>query len=146
MKKIKLLLVAFVLSLSLCNSNIKANENTTDSEERYFETYIIDNTKQRSSIRSGTKVLNYKDVDGNILWSAQLSGSFRIDGTNVTCIKSSISVNSFSKNWIVLSKSTTKNKNSALGSVRFVKRFGIIPITYVSKTIKLTCDSKGNLS
>ena len=113
-----------------------------------FYRYDLEKIKSTEDQFANEKRLKYvyKDNSGNEQWRAVLTGRFTYDGNTATCTSSSCSVTVVNDAWYVVSKSTSKSGNSALGDLTMGRKF--LGITIEKKTInmKLTCDKNGTLS
>lgn len=119
----------------------------------YFEdgSYIITTIFEESSItraassKTGQKTATFYNSDNVAQWSATLKGTFTYNGSSATCTASSITYKIYSSNWKIASASATKSGNKATGKAT-AKRYLIVPVQTVEKTITLTCSASGVLS
>lgn len=119
----------------------------------YFEdgSYIITTISEESSItraassKTGQKTATFYNSDNVAQWSATLKGTFTYNGSSATCTASSITHKIYSSNWKIASASATKRGNKATGKAT-AKRYLIVPVQTVEKTITLTCSASGVLS
>lgn len=119
----------------------------------YFEdgSYIITTISEESSItraassKTGQKTATFYNSDNVAQWSATLKGTFTYNGSSATCTASSITHKIYSSNWKIASASATKSGNKATGKAT-AKRYLIVPVQTVEKTITLTCSASGVLS
>lgn len=119
----------------------------------YFEdgSYIITTIFEESSItraassKTGQKTATFYNSDNVAQWSATLKGTFTYNGSSATCTASSITHKIYSSNWKIASASATKSGNKATGKAT-AKRYLIVPVQTVEKTITLTCSASGVLS
>ena len=100
---------------------------------------IINHT--RCFIKNRKKTATFYNSDNVAQWSATLKGTFTYNGSSATCTASSITHKIYSSNWKTASASTTKSGNKATA-----KRYLIVPVQTVEKTITLTCSASGVLS
>lgn len=157
MKKIisiVLLVFMFVITLGTYASAVsEANEATYTTSTTYFEdgSYIITTIFEESSItraassKTGQKTATFYNSDNVAQWSATLKGTFTYNGSSATCTASSITHKIYSSNWEIASASATKSGNKATGKAT-AKRYLIVPVQTVEKTITLTCSASGVLS
>lgn len=157
MKKIisiVLLVLMFVITLGTYASAVsEANEATYTTSTTYFEdgSYIITTIFEESSItraassKTGQKTAPFYNSDNVAQWSATLKGTFTCNGSSATCTASSITHKIYSSNWKIASASATKSGNKATGKAT-AKRYLIVPVQTVEKTITLTCSASGVLS
>lgn len=144
----------FVITLGTYASAVsEANEATYTTSTTYFEdgSYIITTIFEESSItratssKTGQKTATFYNSDNVAQWSATLKGTFTYNGSSATCTASSITHKIYSSNWKTASASATKSGNKATGKAT-AKRYLIVPVQTVEKTITLTCSASGVLS
>lgn len=137
----------FVITLGTYASAVsEANEATYATSTTYFEdgSYIITTISEESfvtraaSTKSGKKTTTFYNSDNVAQWSATLKGTFTYNGSSATCTASSITHKIYSSNWKTASASATKSGNKATGKAT-AKRYLIVPVQTVEKTITLTC-------
>lgn len=89
---------------------------------------------------------DYKYYDGDIKWSATLTGSFTYDGVTSTCTSSNLSFSISDSAWYVVSQSAYRSGNTAYGDYTMGAR--ILGITYktTSFNMSISCDKDGNVS
>lgn len=98
-----------------------------------------------ASSKIGQKTATFYNSDNVAQWSATLKGTFTYNGSSATCTASSITHKIYSSNWKIASASATKSGNKATGKAT-AKRYLIVPVQTVEKTITLTCSASGVLS
>lgn len=152
MKQLKVIVLALLILTMLPFSVIAAAEVETTSEIIYLDdgSYItieITQMESRASgTKSGSKTYTYRGSDGNEKWKAVLRGTFSYTGTSATCTASSCDVTITDTDWYIVSKTTSKSGNSAVGELTMGHKFIGITISKESISMKITCDANGNLS
>lgn len=100
----------------------------------------------RASVVNGTKSVEYQNSNHETLWTFSVSGTFSINGSNVSCTNATHSITIHVNGWESISKSSYASNNTANASVRMgYYSWGII-MQSIDKSLILTCDSNGNLS
>ena len=149
---ISILMLAITLG-TYASAISEPQETAYTSYTTYFEdgSYIITTISEESSItraassKTGQKTVTFYNSDNVAQWSATLKGTFTYNGSSASCTASSITHKIYSSNWKIASASATKSGNKATGKVT-AKRYLIIPVQTVEKTITLTCSESGVLS
>ena len=152
MKKIFCLFIVCVLFASIVPFAGQAAEN--DKVENIFYlsdgSYIIvevtASLARASGTVTGTKTYTCKTEDGTALWRAVLTGKFSYTGSSASCTSSSCSVTIYDSAWYTVSKTATKNGNTATASVTMGKKMLGVTVRKVPITINLVCDANGNIS
>ncbi|MDD6466888.1 MAG: hypothetical protein PUF50_01740 [Erysipelotrichaceae bacterium] len=154
MKKLIYLVLTTLLFLSSITC-ISANNSITNKyiEETFddgsYIEIVIEETNpltRDATTKTGKKTANYKDSNGNILWSFYVSGIFKYDGETATCTYSVVNASSYSDYWKIDSKSASKTNATANGSCTAkMYTLGICTKT-VTKSLSLTCSPDGTLS
>lgn len=131
-------------SVSAYTFPITSSEIVYQEDGSYFVTEIIYSSVSTysTSTISGTKHSSYYSSSGKLLWKLSVTGTFSYTGSSSTCTASQCSVSNIASNWSVVSKSASKSKNTASASATMHQSGG----GNVSKTVKLSCSSTGNLS
>ncbi len=160
MKKIFSILISFTLLFLFSFDTLASNETvkpTKYSSVEYFEdgSYIeIEITEGFSSASAietrttklGSKRLTYKNSDGDIEWTADLSGTFVYDGYSCTCTSSSLTYSIVNTKWKIPSAVASELGNKAFGDIT-AKYYALgLNTKTVEKTIVLTCSRYGVLS
>ena len=127
--------------------SVVKNEKVYLNETCYLETVIIvyENNARANGTKMGTKRVSYK-ADGNVMWYAEVTGTFEYDGTTSKCISASVNAESLNSSWKIKSKSSSYTGNMAIGNVVAKQYYGIVAIDTVNETIELTCGADGTLS
>lgn len=112
--------------------------------------YITIELKQTESRASGTKTASktytHYSNSGSENWRAVLRGTFSYTGSSATCTAASCDVTITDADWYVVSKTATKNGNSATGELTMGRKFLGITIDKETVSMRLSCDANGNLS
>ena len=151
MKRFSVALLAFAMFISVIPFTGFAEE-TNEQETIIFEdgSYmtetIIEISARASGTKTGSKVKRYYDADGNLEWTATLTGTFTYTGSGSTCTASSCSITVSNSAWYTVSKSATKSGNTANATVVMGKKVLGVTVTKVSANVSLSCDANGNLS
>lgn len=102
----------------------------------------------RSSLynKAGRKTYEYRDVDGNILWTFAVQGEFRIiEGASVSCVSASCSSQVLHENWSCTRKSASPSGSQAVANGVFEMTVLGIAISTQEVSVTLSCDHYGNL-
>lgn len=112
----------------------------------YIETFITYyENDDRVATKSGSKTANYKNSDGEIMWSVTVYGSFTYNGTTSSCTSVSHSTTSPGSNWSIKSSSSTKSGNCATANAVATFKNLLISRDY-PMTVNLYCSPYGILS
>lgn len=148
----KLFTVFLALSILLMPITANASETNTNIEYIgdgiYLETYIEDteiSTFAANTITK-TKVGNYKNDAGTLLYTIKVTGTFTYNGTTSTCTSSSVTATTYVSDWKVISKSASKSGNKATATAIFSQYLNGHLIQSKMPTITLTCSATGVLS
>lgn len=125
--------------------------------EQYDEVIQLDNgyyitvelrTYQTRAVNTitGSKIYIYRNSTGAEEWRAVLHGTFTYTGTSAVCTVPTLDVSITNTAWHIISKTATRSANEAIGSLTMGLKFLGITIDEVPITMKITCDSNGNLS
>lgn len=150
----RLLSVALVMVLLLAIlpcSALAANTTEQTNVIRYEDGSYVEVSIETSSARiantvSGTKKYTFYDSDGNMEWQAKLNATFAYSGAWYTCTTATCSVTIYDSQWYEISKSTARGTNNAYAYLTMGRKVLGVTIERPEYTIKLTCDSNGNLS
>lgn len=150
----KFLALTLLLTLLCCTFfcfPASATETTKVTVEKldngdYIETIITYyETDDRAATRSGSKTNNYKNGDGEIMWSVTVNGTFTYNGTTSSCTSVSRSTSAPGANWTIKSSSCSKSGNCATATATATYRYLLFSDDY-SMTINLYCSPYGILS
>lgn len=114
----------------------------------YIETtiYVDAITKRAASSTSGRKMVEYKNAAGKTMWTVTVKGSFTYTGKSSKCTSASCSASSLSSNWKVGAVNASKSGNKAIAKVTATQYMGWKAVGSATKSVTLTCNSKGVLS
>ena len=108
------------------------------------ELEVIEN--RAAGTKTGSKTYRYKGSDGVEEWSAVLTGIFTYTGTSASCTSAGCSVTISDTAWYLISKTSNRSGNSAVGEVTMGRKFLGITIDEETLEMRITCDGNGNLS
>ncbi|MBQ8572991.1 MAG: hypothetical protein IJ451_05960 [Ruminococcus sp.] len=150
----KILAFTLLLTLLCCSVFCFSTSATTVTEASiemldngdYIETIITYyDTNTRAATKSGSKTANYKDSDGEILWSVTVYGTFTYNGTTSSCTSASHSTTATGDGWSIKSSSSSKSGNCATANATAtLKQF--LTSKDFSMTVNLYCSPYGILS
>lgn len=151
MKRLFSILFVFVLVLSFpinaFATNIHKDESIIYLDDGSYITVTIEEQEMRATgSKTGKKNITYTASSGTVCWIATLTGTFNYTGTTSTCTSASCSVTVYESNWYTVSKSATKNGNTATATVTMGRKVLGITIDKDTYTTTLSCDKNGNLS
>lgn len=95
---------------------------------------------------TGSKTYRFYGADGNEEWRAVLQGTFSYTGTSSTCIGVNCNVTITDNDWYVVSQTTGRSGNTAIGNLTMGRKLLGITIDKESLKMQLSCDINGNLS
>ena len=160
-KLVSVLLVALICLGAACGvwaddgSSVNNLELVSESVEYYEDGSSIvisvyeETVQTRSNLynRVGRKTHQYRDADGNILWTFAVTGEFRVlEGASVTCISASCSTEIFHEAWVCTRKYAETSGSWAIAHGEFTQTLLGIVVGRESVEVSLTCDVYGNLS
>ncbi|MGN0413957.1 MAG: hypothetical protein ACI4FX_00525 [Agathobacter sp.] len=128
-----------------CNSSII-------SSTYYTETIIMDepnylynlSTSSTSHTITKTKTTNMKDVNGSIVWSVSVTGTFTYNGDTSTCIKSSHKAFSYASSWKIKTVSSSQRKNSATAVAIATHSSGQLSRDF-TQSVTISCSKDGTV-
>lgn len=143
------LLICSVLCFPVGAVEVANNTETTITyleNGDYIETTITCyETNSRAATKSGSKTSNYKNSDGETLWSVTVNGTFTYNGTTSSCTSVSRSASSSNSSWTIKSTSCTKSGNCA--SATAIATYKTFLTSYdKTVTVNLYCSPYGILS
>lgn len=145
-----LFLIALLIFMGMpISAHATENEDvtiTTFDDGSYLEIVITEGNTRASNSKSGQKTLSYKNSNGEVEWKAVLSASFTYTGSSATCTSASCTVTTYSSDWYVVSKSTTRSGNTATTQLTMGEKYLGVTISKPSYTITLSCSNNGTLS
>lgn len=149
----KLIISLLTLSFLINPINCFAYEKTAVTKEYlddgiYVETYILDSEVSDYATNSitKTKVSDYKNSKGTLIYRLTVTGTFTYNGTNARCTASSVSSTTYVSDWKVVTKSASKSGNKATANAIFSQYLNGHLIQTKNPTITLTCSATGVLS
>mgnify|MGYP003296889458 CR=1 FL=1 len=95
---------------------------------------------------TGNKQYTYYNSNSVSQWKAVLTGTFTYTGSSSSCTASSVNVTIYDSSWYVISKSASKNGNTATGAATIGEKVNGVTVTKVPVNLTLSCDANGNLS
>ena len=111
--------------------------------KEFFSRFISKSGKPQSVAK--TKYAAYYDKNGILLWIVYLTADFTFDGEKSECTDAHTSYEIKDSDWKLLSSECDKADNTATADFT-VKQYKLgIPLKEIQKTLKLTCDEKGNI-
>lgn len=158
MKKTFLILLTSAMLLSFCPGYKTASASglyfskTNEDNGCYWET-VIYGTSAGTEIMplatektiTRTKVSSYKNANGTVLWSIEVTATFSYNGISAKCTGCSGKAVSYNDTWVIKSYSSSRQGNSATTIATATDQNGISPKDYTfSVTIK--CDKNGVVS
>lgn len=150
-KAISVLLVLFSL-MSILSPSVYATNEVDAVETLWLEdgSYVIVSI-EKSPARVANTVSGFKTCtgyggSGQLLWEAKLEATFAYSGGWYTCTTARCDVTIYAGNWYVVSNNTLRSSNNAYTYLTMGSKLLGITVSEESYTIKLTCDSNGNLS
>ena len=155
MNKIKRIIsIALLIVLSLCvlPVNCFASEAGNEYIVEYFPdgSYmterIIISPMRASGTKTGSKEKAYYGSDGEAEWKATVTGTFTYTGSSSTCTSASCSVTIYDSAWYTISKSASKNGNTATAYVTIGEKLLGVKVNEESTSVSLKCDENGSLS
>ena len=87
----------------------------------------------------------HRDADGNLLWTATLTGAFTYNGLTSSCTDASCSTTIYDSVWHEGAVNAYPSGATAYADVTMVRKFLFITVETVHIVITITCDKDGNL-
>lgn len=144
-----------LLTCFAVNSSVSAlTEQETDIEYFADGSYIVTTITQESFLTraasntvKGNKSHTYYNSNGSIDWVFTVTGTFSVvSGVSATCTAVSHSTDIRASKWKLVSASSWRSGNQAIGNITIKQTMLGITIQTVERTVTLTCDKYGNLS
>lgn len=155
MKRLGIFLLSFLCILGSSTPVMAADTQSaviieTFEDGSYMET-IIEEIETPSAYATthniaGKKTNNYKDSNGNLLWSVTVTGTFTYDGTTSKCTSATVSTTCPASNWKIASKSASKSGATATATATAKKYLDGVCIYTLTRSVSLTCSKNGTLS
>lgn len=105
---------------------------------------LIDFFKGQKTV-SKTKYLNYYSSDDELLWTARLKGEFVYTKNSAVCTLAEFSADIYDSDWQLVSSSCSESGNTAVADFTVRQYKLLVPLKTVEKTMKLVCDTSGNV-
>lgn len=145
-----LLMTCFMIN----SSAIALTETETNIEYFADGSYIITTvtqepvlTRASSNTVKGNKDHTYYNSNGNIDWVFTVTGTFSVvNGVSATCTAVSHNTDIRASKWKLVSASSRKSGNQAIGQITIKQTMLGITIQTIERTVTLTCDKYGKLS
>lgn len=155
-----LLLMIFAPVTSFADSSDSKPENGYSNDDNYYETIIINGsnryrqcvpqtfsqTKKLKNKFRKSKITYYKNVSGKKLWYVKVTGTFTYRNGTAQCIGSTVTAKALSSSWKCTKKTTWKKNNKASAKATFTHYLNGSPKESLTRTVTLTCNSKGQFS
>ena len=155
MKKILLILLTItMLSFSILCTPVSAASTTGKvtavtieylENGDYIETIITYEEALTRSSKTASKTKNYKNSDGDVMWSVTVRGTFSYNGTTSSCTAVSHSTTTLNAYWSIKSASSSKSGNTATAKAVATQSISGVSRDY-SVSVSLTCSANGTLS
>lgn len=105
---------------------------------------LIDFFKGQKTV-SKTKKLNYYSADDELLWTARLKGEFVYTKNSAVCTLAEFSTEIYDSDWQLVSSSCRETENLAVADFTIRQYKLLVPLKTVERTMKLECDTQGNV-
>lgn len=115
-------------------------------KNRIYE-YAEDNPSSTTFTRSGTKTVENRSDDDELLWQYKLTGTFTVvEGVSATCTNATYTQTINDGYWHFSDGNAYAENNVAHGLGTFKKKVLFITLKTYNIDISVTCDAYGNLS
>lgn len=115
----------------------------------YIEVITSEAISQRMSkamkLKSGSKIVNYKNASGNIMWYVKETGTFSYTGSISECIDDEVHAESYNSAWKITSRSSDRYGNTATGNATAKQYFDGSVIKTISRTVNVSCSATGEI-
>lgn len=153
MKRIFVLLIVAVLGCTMfCTpvSAVSASKETKTTIEYldngdYIETIITWEESLTRASKTASKTSNYKNSEGEVMWSVTIRGTYTYDGIVALCTSCTHSTSVSSSVWTIKSSSSSRSGNTATANATATLKVGFISKDY-AMSVKLSCSPDGTLS
>ncbi len=144
-----LIAAVFVLPIHAAASNF--DENAVNVVYQDNGDYLVIETHtfetRAAGSRTESKTYTYYNSANVAEWVMTLTGTFTYDGRTSACTSSHCTVTIYnSSTWGLISKSATKNGNTAYAEATFAMKVLGVTVSRPAYEITLTCDKDGNMS
>lgn len=152
MKRIFALLIVTIFGFTMfCTpvGAVSASKETKTTIEYldngdYIETIISEESLTRGT-KTASKTKNYKNDNGEVMWSVTVRGTYTYDGVVALCTSCTHSTSTSSSVWTIKSSSSSRSGNTATANATATLKAGFISKDY-SMSVKLSCSPDGTLS
>ena len=113
----------------------------------YYETTLeeLPAFSRSGHTKTVKKTTNYKNAEGNVMWSLTLKATFTYNNSSAKCTYVTGNVQSVNSHWEVSSKSFQKNGSTATGTAT-VKQLMNGKVVKTTKKISIHCSPTGKIS
>lgn len=152
MKRVVIVVLLICVLFSLFAVNVNASEIEKIETREYLDdgSYIVirivESNMRITGTKTGSKTYEYYASNGEVQWSATLFGNFTYTGATSACSASNVSVTVYSTEWQLVSKTSNRSGNRAIGEVTMAKVQLGVTVNKITRNMTLTCDASGNLS
>lgn len=152
MKRIINTFITLSFILLMCTTSTYAKEtiieNTYLDNGIYIETIIgeYDRTTYATNTKTGYKIKNFKNDDGDILYTLRVDASFTYNGSSSTCTSASSTGTAPASTWTVIQTTASKSGNTATAKGIYNQHYLDRLIQTKTHTITLTCSNTGVLN
>lgn len=149
MKRTFSILLAAILMVSVfpvAGSAAERMETIYYDDGSYMTIEVMYSPTRATWSVTGNKQYTYYNSSSVSQWKAVLTGTFTYTGSSSSCTASSVNVTIYDSSWYVISKSASKNGNTATGTATIGEKVSGVTITRVPVNLTLSCDANGNLS
>ncbi len=108
------------------------------------ETIIIPSDATATTVTK-TKVKNYKNSAGTILWSIKVQGTFTYNGTTCSCTNAEHQATSYASTWTIISASHSRRGNAATATATARHTSGVGYDDY-TRSVTLRCSPTGEFT
>lgn len=151
-KRLFSFILVIILLLGQLSYNVYAEAESTKTDiilfedGSYIEVSVIASPARVANTVSGSKKYTYYDSNDDKSWEAKLSATFAYSGGWYTCTTANCNVTIYDNQWYEISNTTTRSSNNAVTNLTMGLKYLGVTIDRPQYTIRLTCDSNGNLS
>ena len=131
---------------AIAASEVEDTETIWYDDGSYMEITVEKSRARVANVVSGSKTYTFYGNDGGAEWKAKLSATFAYSGGWYTCTTANCDVTIYDNDWYVVSNSTIRSSNNAVTNLTMGRRVLGVTVEKPQYTIKITCDSNGNLS
>ncbi len=152
MKRFSIFILAILITMGTFPIDVAAAKKDSDASEiimladgDYIVVTLISAVSRATQVK-GKEYVYYNSA--NVAeWVMTLTGTFTYDGRTSACTSSHCTVTIYnSSTWGLISKSATKNGNTAYAEATFAMKVLGVTVSRPAYEITLTCDKDGNMS